>query len=110
VTFVDAAFTGGVAANVATSSKTDLVVTFIGVKSMAWSATTFTEPVDNDGTVTTVVTVTLTNETFVISGGVMTLGTHYTVANVPAGLTAVVTGTSTTSNIRRCSLHRRSSS
>jgi len=73
------------------------------VKSMAWSATTFTEPVANDGTVTTVVTVMLTNETFVISGGVMTLGTHYTVANVPAGLTAVVTGTSTTCN--HC-LHR----
>jgi len=49
-----------------------------------------------DGSISTVATVTLTNETFTVSNAAMTLNTHYSVANVPAGLTVVVTGTGTT--------------
>jgi hypothetical protein len=50
----------------------------------------------NDGSITTTSTLTLTSETFVITGAPMTVTTHYTVANVPAGLTVVITGTSGT--------------
>ncbi len=65
-------------------------------KEMAWSGTVFEEAAGNDGSIATVVTLALTNETFVVTDGIMTAATHYNVANVPSGLTAVVTGVSST--------------
>jgi len=50
----------------------------------------------NDGTIATTVTLTLTSDTFTVPAGAMTLTTHYTVANVPGGLTVLITGTSAT--------------
>ena len=64
--------------------------------SLSYDTTTFTEHSNNNGAISTTANLTLSGDTFTISGGVMTLSTHYTVANVPAGLTVVVTGTSGT--------------
>lgn len=64
--------------------------------SLSYDASTFTEHSNNDGSIATTLNLTLTNDTFVISGAAMTLNTHYTVSNVPSGLTVVLTGTSTT--------------
>ena len=94
-------------ANLGSSSDLDYTFDFMMVKipfqkfsettpSISYSATTLNEVVGNDGTITETLTLTLSDDTFVVSGSAMTVSTHYTVANVPAGLTAVVTGTSTT--------------
>ncbi|MEZ4103575.1 MAG: delta-60 repeat domain-containing protein [Candidatus Paceibacterota bacterium] len=53
----------------------------------------FTEAVDNNGSVTGSIVATLANDTFV---NPLTLNTHVTVTNVPTGLTAVVTRNSAT--------------
>ncbi len=63
--------------------------------SIAYSGT-FTETLANDGSVGGTMTATLTGDTFIASTGDLTVSTHYTVANVPAGLTAKVTMTSAT--------------
>ena len=97
ILFLDAAFTGGNASAVTGVSRSDLEVTFFDPTVMAWSATEFEETLpDNDGSIETVVGLTLTSEAFVVTGAAMTVTTHYTVANVPAGLTVVITGTSAT--------------
>ncbi len=78
-------------------SQTGLVVDFIDpYPVLTWDTTTFTEAAANDGSIDTTVNLTLANKTFVISSGNMTATTHYNVANVPSGLTVVITGTSTT--------------
>lgn len=95
VTFLDAAFGGGDAAEVVGSSKADLVIDFIDA-TLTYSTSTFSESGSDDGSITTVATLTLVADSFVVSGGAMVATTHYNVANVPAGLTAVVTGTAPT--------------
>ncbi|MBF0158840.1 MAG: hypothetical protein HQL58_04895, partial [Magnetococcales bacterium] len=92
VTFADGDFAGGSAAGVTNSSRSDLVVDFADPKTIEYSATTFTESAVNDGSVGTVSTITLVNDTFTGAIG-STLGT---VSNVPAGLTAVLIKTSAT--------------
>ena len=67
----------------------------------ALSGGNFTEPLSNDGTITTTqkITVTLANLQFLTSIAVdadFTKDTHYTVANVPGGLTMKVTKKSAT--------------
>lgn len=99
--FDDTAFTGGDASVVTNSGSggaysTSLGVDFDDSPSLAWDVTTFEEASANDGTITTTATITLTNDTFTVSGGAMTAVTHYTVSNVPSGLTMAVTGISTT--------------
>ncbi|MBF0125396.1 MAG: DUF4347 domain-containing protein, partial [Magnetococcales bacterium] len=87
VTFADSDFSGGSAAGVANSTKNNLVVDFANpAKFMAYSATTFAEAAANDGSVATVITITLTGANFNGSIGAA-LGT---VTNVPTGLTAVL--------------------
>ena len=65
---------------------------------LSYSATTFDEASANDGTIDTIVTATLEDDTFVVSSGTMTDGTHYSVTDgsVPSGLTLVVTATNDT--------------
>ncbi len=53
-------------------------------KTVSWSGSFNEESSTNDGTILTKVTATLTGDTFV---NPLTLGTHYTVSNLPAGLT-----------------------
>ncbi len=102
ITFKNAAFLSDFAENVANYSKTDLVVDFIGANNsiLTWTNTTFVEAVANDGSIdnSTPLSIKLTDETFT-SVGTLTENTEYTVANVPAGLTVVVTTVSTDSAI-----------
>ena len=91
--FLDAAFTGGSAAAVNNASRNNLAVDFVDAV-LSYSTGTFTEAGANDGTVPTVINLSLTVNSFVVTSGPMTAGTHYTVSNVPGGLTLVVTGTS----------------
>lgn len=98
ITWLNAAFTLAPAANITDYAKSDFVIDFADPASLAYAGS-FAEPTANDGSVTGSRTATLTSDTFIASitdGAAMTLNTHYTVANVPAGLTAVVTKTSPT--------------
>jgi len=65
----------------------------VAAKSAAYSATTLAEAAANDGSITATLTITLTNETFTGADG-DTFTAH--VSNVPTGLTAVLTRTSST--------------
>jgi hypothetical protein len=64
-------------------------------KSLTYVSSSLTETAANTGAFTATLGFTLAGDTFT-SVGVQTLGTKYTVANIPAGLTAVVTTSSTT--------------
>lgn len=57
-----------------------------------YSANTFSEASANDGTITNTITATL-NSNANFAAGPFTSATHYTITNVPAGLTAAVTRT-----------------
>lgn len=95
ITFSDAAFTSTAAAAVVDFSQTAIVVDFDDPAVLAWDATAFVEAIANDGSISTVVNLTLTGETFT-SVGTFTATTEYNVANVPSGLTVEITTTSTT--------------
>jgi len=98
ITFLNAAFTGNDASAVTASSKTDLVVDFMDgapAKEMAWSATSFTENIANNGSISNTITVSLTSETFTTVGALVS-GADFGVLNVPAGLTVEITTTSVT--------------
>ncbi len=94
--FTDNAFTGGAAAGITGYSNQTLAVDFNDAASLSYSVLTLREPIANDGSVTGGIEVTLTGDTFTNSTSTLTLGVDYTVANVPLGLTMVVTGTSAT--------------
>jgi len=96
ITFANVAFTGGDASIVADYSKTDLAVNFMDQASVTWNVDGLTEDVVNNGSFTTDITVSLINETFSSFGTEFTDGVEYTVANVPAGLTAHVTPSTAT--------------
>jgi DNA-binding beta-propeller fold protein YncE len=66
---------------------------------LTYDTGTFVEANANDGSISTTSSVTLSRETFVVTNGAMAQGVHFTTANVPAGLTVVVTGTSATTAI-----------
>lgn len=98
--FTDSAFVSGTYTDLADYvCKVDGAIDYIGtgvVKTISYSGGTLTESTQNDGTSATSLTLTLANDTFAVSGGVMTENTHYTVTNEPDGMSVVVTGTSTT--------------
>ncbi|MEA5098098.1 MAG: hypothetical protein VB032_06140, partial [Burkholderiaceae bacterium] len=62
---------------------------------LSYSPTTFAESTANDGSISTVSTLTLVGDTFTGANGVMDVA-DYSVSNLPAGLTAVITKTSST--------------
>jgi len=95
ITFLSGAFSGGNAAAVADSSRSNLVIDFNDPPVVSYSGTTFTEAAGNNGTIGNSLTLTLTGDTFVDDGG-FGLGDEYTVENVPAGLTLSVTRNSGT--------------
>ena len=103
ITFLDAAFSGTDASIVQNSSNNTIAVDFNdapAIPELTWNETSFTEDVANDGSFSTDISLTLTNETFAVSGVDLTQGTHYTVANVPAGLTVNINAyTSTAASI-----------
>ncbi len=92
VTFLDAAFTGGDASAVANSSIDTLKVDFNDtpiVPELIWNDTLFTEALVNNGSIANSITVTLTGETFATID-TLEENTDYTIANVPAGLNAII--------------------
>jgi hypothetical protein len=62
---------------------------------LAYSGSTFTESTVNEGEIENTLTLTLTDDEFVATGDLIS-GTDYIIGNVPAGLTVVITVTSTT--------------
>ncbi len=107
LTFLDAAVFGGNAAGIIGLSPKTLRLDFNDAPlqqpaSASYSRTTFTESPRNNGVLASgasTATLTLTNATWassIANGAVLTPNTHYSVANVPAGLTLVVTKTSST--------------
>jgi len=62
---------------------------------LTWNQSVFNEASANNGTIDNTISVSLLNETFT-SVGAFTETTHYTVANVPSGLSVGITTTSTT--------------
>lgn len=63
--------------------------------SITWSGTVFSESV-NDGTISNIIDLTLEGDTFAVSAASMVKDTHFTVSNVPDGLTVAIAGTSET--------------
>lgn len=83
---------------------TPLLITasFVDQPTVTYNSSTFTEVTANNGSTNSLAVATLTGDLFVasvIDGNTFTAGTHYTVSNVPAGMTAVLTKTSSTSAI-----------
>jgi hypothetical protein len=91
VTFGNGDFTAVAAANVIGATMNNLVIDF-APSSLTYSATTFDEAAANDGSISSTITITLSGDTFTGSNGAA-LGA---VTNVPAGLTASLVRTSTT--------------
>ena len=94
VTLGDTAFTTSKAATIAGATTSDLAIDFADPASIAYSATTFTESVANNGAISTISTITLTGDTFAGTNGAALAGA--VVTKTPAGLTAVVTKISDT--------------
>lgn len=97
VVFHDSAFVGGNAAAVLNASRTDLGIQFSDPRSLSYGATGFTELysglIDNRNPMT----ISLSGDTFAGSiGSDLVAGGKVTVANLPAGLTAVMTVQSST--------------
>jgi hypothetical protein len=96
VTFSNGAFTNTtVASNVTNYTNNTGVVDFNDV-TLAYSTGSFLESSALDGSLGNTVTITLAGDTFTSASGTMTSGVDFTPSNVPAGLTMVVTRTSTT--------------
>ncbi len=98
VTFQDTAFTNAASASLVTNYiKNNFVVDFLDPYTLTYSAATFTETTDNNGTIPTALTLTLAGTTFTGSNGDnFVSGGKMSVTNLPAGLTAVATRDSAT--------------
>ncbi|MFI3215909.1 MAG: hypothetical protein QX192_03805, partial [Methylococcales bacterium] len=90
----NAAFTSGPAAAVTNATKSNLIIDFADPPVITYSATTFSEAAANDGSISASATLTLANGTYTGTDGSPLAGA--VVKNVPTGLTAVVTKTSST--------------
>ncbi len=97
VAFGDTAFTGGSASAITNATRNNLVVDFANPPALSYSSGTLSEAGANDGSVSTTITITLNGDTFTGSNGDnLVTGGKVSVTNVPAGLTAVVTRTGST--------------
>lgn len=95
--FANTAVAGGNSSGITGLNAASLTVDFSDQPAAAYSAVTFSEAVANNGSVTATQTITLTSETWnsgITNGTNFTAGIHYTVANVPTGLTMVIQKTS----------------
>jgi hypothetical protein len=98
IVFLASLFTSGFTA--VGSTPMTLSVSFLDQPTLSFNTSAFNEVTANNGTTTSSAVATLTGDTFTTSvadGNVLTPTTHYTVANVPAGMTVVVTKNSATS-------------
>lgn len=83
---ITSSYSGSINSSIALSNLDNLVA---AQPSLSYSATTFSEAVANDGSISNTVTLTLTNDTFTGTNGQALSGV--TVSNMPGGLTATVT-------------------
>jgi hypothetical protein len=67
-----------------------------GASTLSWSRLQFKETLVNDGTVPDTSEIGILGNTFAISTGSFTPNVHYTISNVPAGLTAQLTALNNT--------------
>lgn len=98
ITFLNAAFTPTTASSITNFAKSDYTIDF-GDALVVYSGAGFVEGVTNDGSVTGSIVATLSGDDFeplVLDATAFTLGVHYTLSGVPAGLTPVLTKTSAT--------------
>ena len=65
INFLDLAFLSGKAAGVLNSIKSNLIIDFLPPAVLAYDLTTFSEALTNDGEISNLIVVTLTNDTFV---------------------------------------------
>jgi len=94
VSFLDSDFTGGSASTVRNSTITRLIVDFADARAIEYSARVFTEGLSYNGSIVTSVTLTITGDTFAGTSHGPLPGVSF--ANVPAGLTPVITRNSDT--------------
>lgn len=101
ITFRNAAYNGLTSNFVVGNSKNNIVVDFFDTTplTLTWDNNIFNESVNNDGSVTDSINLTLYSETFVLNSGIFFPATHYVATNVPAGLTLQIESTSDTSAI-----------
>jgi uncharacterized delta-60 repeat protein len=95
VGFLDAALNTGTAASVINLNGTNLSITYTNPVEASYSGTAFSEDGANLGFIGTTVDVDLVGVTWV-PGGVLTPGTHYTVAGIPPGQVFTATAISPT--------------
>jgi sugar lactone lactonase YvrE len=94
ITWLAAATQNVLPANITGLNGVNLTLDFNDPGGVTWSGTTFTEAAANNGSIPATRTVSLTPDTWntaIANGSPLTVGTHYTVANVPAGLTMAIT-------------------
>jgi DNA-binding beta-propeller fold protein YncE len=72
------------------------IMGFAAAVTLTISPTNFVEAAANNGSILTVGNIILNNDQFTVTSGALTLNTHFTVSNLPSGLTAAVTVTSAT--------------
>ena len=89
ITFGDGAFVGGNAAGVSNAVRHDLSIQFSDQPVLAAAGAVFNESAANDGSIGNTLAVSLSGDTFV--AGPFSEGVHYSVANVPAGLSFSLT-------------------
>jgi len=102
IEFLDAAYSLFTANDVINNSENSIIVDFFDTtpQTLVWSDVIFYENTINDGSILTLSSLTLWAETFTVASGLLTESTHYSVNNVPAGLTVEITAlTDTTAGI-----------
>ncbi|MEM7770343.1 MAG: Calx-beta domain-containing protein, partial [Cyanobacteria bacterium P01_A01_bin.37] len=67
-----------------------------GASFLNYTTATFAEDAANEGEILNTIDLTLTGDTFTVTGGAMTEGVHFNVVNPVAGLTVAIAGTSAT--------------
>lgn len=93
ITFLDAAFGINDADWITGYDKDDLVITFLDPAAIVWAGS-FEEAAANDGSIDTSITATLSRDIFI--DDTLVEDTHFSVSNLPAGLTLACARTSDT--------------
>ncbi|MFH2143120.1 MAG: T9SS type A sorting domain-containing protein [Bacteroidota bacterium] len=92
ISFLNSAYAGIPANLIIDNSKNNIVVDFFdsAPSTIIWNSGTFSESVINDGSIDNNLILSLYSETFIVSSGFLTESTHYSVLNIPAGLTVEI--------------------
>ncbi len=101
ITFLDAAYNGLPSVFVIGNSKNNIIVDFMDAPppTLIWDNSLFTESITNNGSTSDTINLRLYSETFTMNSGNMVPSTHFSTANVPAGLSVQVEATSDTTAI-----------